>query len=52
MIRPSAPATMAALERGSTSQVMPVAWLGSTTTGRWETRLRMGTAEMSRVFLV
>jgi len=34
MMRPSAPAASAARDSGSTSSTLPVAWLGSTTTGR------------------
>ena len=37
---------------GLTIQEMPVAWLGSTITGRCVSFLSMGTAERSRVFRV
>ena len=37
---------------GSTSQLWPEAWDGSTTTGRWDSFLRIGTAEMSSVLRV
>ena len=52
MIRPSAPIAAAATASGSTSQLMPLAWLGSMTTGRCDRRLRIGTAEMSSVLRV
>ena len=50
--KPSAPAAMAALAIVGTIQAWPVAWLGSTTTGRWEYFLISGMADKSKVFLV
>src|SRR5574337_1121251 len=46
---PSAPAATAARAIGDTRCHLPVPWLGSTTTGRCESRLIRGTAERSRV---
>src|SRR5437867_12069976 len=48
--RPSAPQAMAALAIGATRFHLPVAWLGSTMTGKWENSLMFGTADRSRVF--
>src|SRR5215213_1443411 len=47
---PSAPAATAAFDMGATNAHLPVAWLGSTMTGRWESSLRVGIAARSSVF--
>ena len=52
MISPSAPAAMAERDMGRTRLAMPVEWLGSMITGKWESCFNMGTADMSRVFRV
>ncbi len=49
MTSPSAPAATAALAIGPTYSQEPVPWLGSTTTGRWESCLMTGTAARSKV---
>src|SRR3989338_5898261 len=49
IIRPSAPAAMAALAIGPTYSQLPVPWLGSTMTGRWDRFLITGTALRSSV---
>src|SRR5213594_4081996 len=46
---PSAPAATAALDIGATRFHLPVAWLGSTITGKWDNSFRVGTAAKSRV---
>ena len=46
---PSAPAAVAASAMGLTIHEMPVAWLGSTITGRWVSFFSTGMAAMSRV---
>ena len=52
IIRPSAPAATAASAIEPTREARPVAWLGSTTTGRWVNSLSTGTAERSSVLRV
>ena len=52
MMRPSLPQAAAASAIGRTRRAMPVAWLGSTMTGRCVSSLSIGTAARSRVFLV
>ena len=52
MIRPSAPAAMAARAIGATLSRRPVPWLGSAMTGRWLSLWTTGIAEMSMVFRV
>ena len=52
IISPSAPAATAAHDMGGTRRATPVAWDGSTMTGRWVRSLRTGIAERSRVFRV
>ena len=51
-ITPYAPTAMAARASGYTIQNLPVAWLGSTTTGRWLSRFTASTADRSRVLRV
>ena len=46
---PSAPTAAAARASGSTRRRSPVAWLGSTITGRWVWSFSHGTAERSSV---
>ena len=48
----SAPAATAAFAIGATRSLLPTPWLGSTTTGRWVSCFRTGTALRSSVFLV
>ena len=50
--RSEAPAATADMESDSTSHDLPEAWLGSTTTGRWDSFLRIGMAEISSVLRV
>ncbi len=52
--RPALAAGMlaAAIAMGWTSRHLPVPWLGSTNTGRWESLFTAATALKSRVFLV
>ena len=52
IIRPSAPQAIPALASGSTKERTPVAWLGSTMTGRWVRSFKTHTALKSKVFLV
>ena len=52
MIRPSAPAAIAARDIDSTSFQSPVAWDGSMITGRWVFSFRIGITLKSKVFLV
>ncbi len=49
---PSAPAATAPKARGSTSQYLPVAWLGSMMMGRWVSLRMTGMAARSRVLRV
>ena len=49
---PSAPAATPASDIGLISQRLPVAWLGSTMTGRWVRWWRSGMAARSSVFRV
>ncbi|MNU06048.1 hypothetical protein D3C72_2510920 [compost metagenome] len=49
---PSAPAARAALAQGTRISLRPVEWVTSTSTGRWVSCFRIGTAEMSSVFRV
>ena len=49
---PSAPAATAARAMGATLSRIPVAWLGSTIIGRWESSLITGTQERSSVLRV
>ena len=52
IIRPSAPAAVAAIAIGFTRPAIPVAWLGSTMIGRCVIVFRSGMDARSRVFLV
>jgi len=51
-IMPSAPIATAALATGGTRLRFPVAWLGSSTTGKWVSSFKTGTAAISKVFRV
>ena len=49
---PSAPTATPPIASGVTSQRLPVAWVGSTMTGRWVSWWSSGTADRSSVLRV